>query len=506
MQTPTSFDDLAYKIATIRAFIARNAEKSSKTPAGRTSEFWNGIFDARGNFPDLNQFAVFRREGNAAGVDHDALASLEDERTYNRRMAHQFSRLVPVDYVASIPESTLGAPYVFEQEGIPRSAAFWIQCGTSRRVLDFIERFGPKRPLRVLEIGGGIGMCAYHLHAKSDIESYLIVDLKENLYLSSLYLSSLLPERRLELHEMDGATLDSFAPGTLNWCFPGTIDRITAKFDLVVNSFSMHEMTLENVQAYIAWIGQVLADDGIFVSLNSHAKAGVRKPTDYKFGDFHIHHWGVFRQTPLEYFNTVAYEVVIGKRRAGSPAYPDAAQDAIGCLMQLGLDGDLKSWCDGLVAGTLDTNQCAILEAYARFFKAATDEARDAALGEAEKLDRSPVLPFVKSHMALVKGDIDACRADIERAVQGGVKDFARVKAGILRAAIASSKGQAVPPLPLEGLDLRIAYPEAVTLAKNGDLYLLEAQTCRILGRPYQPSLPRRAAAKFKRIMRDAGR
>jgi len=505
MQAPNSFDNLAPKIAMVRAFIARNAEKSSKTPAGRTSEFWSGIFDARGNFPDLNQFPVFRREGNAAGVDHAALASLEDERVYNRRMAHQFSRLLPAGYVAGIPESTLGAPYVFEEGGVSRSAAFWIQCGTSRRVLDFVERFGPKRPLRVLEIGGGIGMCAYHLHSKTDIESYLIVDLKENLYLSSLYLSSLLPERRLELHEMEGEQLASFAPGTLNWCFPGAIDRIDAKFDLIINSFSMHEMTLENVQTYVTWIGQVLADDGIFVSLNSHGKAGVRKPTDYDFGGFHIHHWGVFRQTPLEYFNTIAYEVVIGKKRHASPPYAGAAQDAIGCLMQLGLDGDLRPWCDGLVAGTLDAGQIAALQAYERFFRAETDEARDAALEEAEKLDRSAVLPFVKSHMALVKGDLDACRAQIQRAIETGVKDFARVKAGILRAAIASWNGQSLPPLSLEGLDMSIAYPEAVALAKNGDLYLLEAQVCRILGRPYSPSLPRRAAAKFKRIMR-AGR
>jgi putative sugar O-methyltransferase len=502
MQNTTSFDDLAPKIARLRAFIERNAEKSSKTPAGRTSEFWSEIFDARGNFPDLNQVAVFRREGNAAGVDHEALASLEAERLYHKRMAHQFRRLVPTDYVASIPESTLGAPYVFEQEGIFRSAAFWIQSGTSRRVLDFVERFGPKRPLRVLEIGGGIGMCAYHLHAKTEIENYLIVDLKENLYLSSLYLSSLLPERRLELHEMDGESLDGFAPQTLNFCFPGTIGRIHAKFDLVINSFSMHEMTLENVQAYIGWIGTVLADDGIFVSLNSHGKAGARNPADYGYGGFHIHHWGVFRQTPLAYFNTIAYEVVIGKRRQASPQYPQAAQDALGWLMQLGLDGELKPFCEAMIAGTLDHRQREILSGYDRFFKAETDDARAAALADTEKLVTSAIAPFVKAHFILANGDAEGCSALIRQALDLGLGDFAKIKAGILLATIARQKGESLPLLSLEGLDLAIGFPEAVEIARDGALYRLEEQAARILGKPYKRSLVQRGIGKIERITR----
>lgn len=504
MQNTTSFDDLAPKIAKLRGFIERNAEKSSKTPAGRTSEFWSEIFGARGNFPDINQFAVFRREGNAAGVDHEALASLEAERAYHKRMAHQFRRLVPAEYIASIPESTLGAPYVFEQDGVNRSAAFWIQSGTSRRVLDFVEQFGPSRPLRVLEIGGGIGMCAYHLHAKTQIESYLIVDLKENLYLSSLYLSSLLPDRGLELHEMDGGALDDFAPKTLNFCFPGTIDRIHAKFDLVINSFSMHEMTLENVQTYMAWIGTVLADDGIFVSLNSHGKAGVRKPTDYGYGNFHVHHWGVFRQTPLAYFNTIAYEVVIGKRRPSSPQYSQSAQDALGCLMQLGLEGELKPLCDAMIAGTLDENQHKILDAYDRFFKAKTDAAREAALMDAEKRDTSAIAPFVRAHLALTNGDTDGCGVLLRMSLERGLGDFAKIKTGILLATIARQKGQALPLLSLDGLDLGIGFPEAEEIARNGELFQLEEQAARLLGKPHKKSLLRRGIGKIERIARGS--
>ena len=87
-----------------------------------------------------------------------------------------------------------------------------------------------------------------------------------------------------------------------------------------------------------------------------------------------------------------------------------------------------------------------------------------------------------------------------------GLQDFARVKAGILLSAIARQNGAAVPPLSLEDLDMNIAYPEAVEFAKSGNLFALQAQAGRILGRPYQRSLARRIVTKAKRLMRGGAR
>jgi putative sugar O-methyltransferase len=499
MPQTITFDDLVPLAAEVRAFIARNAEKSSKTPAGRTSEFWSDIFQSRTNFPDLNSLLVCRREGNTSGIDTDALASIEAERAYSDQIHHLFRRMVPRDYAASLPESTFGAPYVFEHDGLVRSAAFWLQCGTSQRVLEFVKRFGTNRPLRVLEIGAGMGMCAQHLHAKTDVENYTIVDLPENIYVSSLGLSTILPDRQVELHDVEGEALGSMKPGSMNFCLPGTIGRIEAQFDLVINSFSMQEMAIENVNAYIDWIETALSEDGIFVSLNSHAKAGVKQPGDYRYGKFHIHHWGVFRQTPLAWFNTIPYEVVVGRRRETSPAYSKAAQNAIGWLMQLGLDGDLRSLCGGFVAGKLSSDQSALLGHYENFFGGAGDEERTLALEAAGRLDRSAVLPFVKAHYHLARDEAAAAAGFLEDALRLGLSDFARLRAGVLTSVIARRTGRSIPIRSLEGLDVARGYPNAYELTQNGDIDPLVAHANHVLGRPFSRSLPQRIARKLVR-------
>lgn len=504
MLKPIQFDELAANIKKVQDFIQRNAEKSAKTTAGRTSDFWNDIFHSRGNFPDLNQLMVCRRQGNSDGVDMTPRASVEEERIYNGEVYHQFRRMVPVDYVASMPESTFGSPFVFENAGITRSASFWINAGTSYRVLEFVKRFGSTRSLRILEIGAGVGMCAYQLHLKADCESYTIVDLPENIYLSTLNLSTILPDREVELLDMDGEKITAFKKGTINFCLPGTISRIDAKYDLVLNSFSMQEMTIENVRAYIDWIESVLSDDGIFVSLNSHAKAGVEHPQHYRFGNFHIHHWGVFRQNPIGYFNTIPYEVVIGKRRADSPNYPVQAQDAIGWLIQLGLDGDIRPYCDGLVAGTLGEKDLALLKCYDEFFHGGSDTAREQSLAAAEKLDSTAVLPFVKGLFHLARDEITQCRDLLEEACRRGLKDFALVKAGVILAAIARRDGKTIPIRSIENLDVAIAYPEAYGIAQRGELDQLIAYTNRTMRRTFARSLLKRGIGRFKRMMRGA--
>lgn len=505
MHKAITFDDLAPIAARIRAFVERNAEASSKTEAGRTSEFWSEIFDARGNFPDINQLLVCRRESNTSGIDTDTLGSIEEEKAYSDQTYHLFRRLVPRDYAASLQESTFGAPYSFEHDGLVRSSAFWMQCTISRKVLDCLAKFGTKRPLRVLEIGAGMGMCLQHLHAKADVESYTIVDLPENIYISGVGLSTILPDRRIELHEMEGPSIDSVAPGTINFCLPGTIARLNAKFDLVVNSFSLQEMSLGNVNAYIDWIETVLSDEGIFVSMNSHAKAGVRQPSDYRWNKFHLHHWATFRQTPLAYFNTIPYEVVVGKRRATSPVYADKVQNGIGWLMQLGLDGDLKPFFDGLVAGNLSAEQVELLGHYADFFAARSDADRDAALGRAEKFGDTAVFNFVKANYHFARDETGPAAELLKKAKAQGLADFARVRASVLLSAMARRQGQTLPLESLDGLDIATGYPDAFAIVQNGDLDTLVGQLNHILGRSVPRPLHKRIGNKLARLGKAAG-
>lgn len=253
-KTTMQLGNLQERIAIVRAAIERNAEQSRHTAIGQTSKFWAELFGMRRIYPDLNALMVCRREGNILGVGDDPQGSFERERAYADRVHYIFRDMVNQDFVRRLPELTFGSPLVFEHDGIARSANFWINAATTSRFVDFVKKFGKKGPLRVLEIGPGWGMCVYQLHNSIDIESYTLVDLPENLYISTLHLGTVLPERKIKFIDVEGEKVREIAPGTLSACLPGAIHRIEAQFDLVVNSFSMQEMDLELVRGYIDWI------------------------------------------------------------------------------------------------------------------------------------------------------------------------------------------------------------------------------------------------------------
>jgi hypothetical protein len=346
-----SLDRLRLTFERVSDAIKHNMAASEASVTGKVSHFWSDVIADRKNFPDLNEIMVFRREGYTYGIGDDRQGGIDRERDFSERMHRIFRRMVDAKFVGSIPESTFGAPFVFAHDNVVRSASFWINAATTRRVMEFVAQYGKRGPLRVLEIGAGWGACAYQIHNTMDVASYTIVDLPHNLHISNVHLASVLPERRLELLDVSGPVLSKMENGAITGCLPGTIPRIKAKFDLVLNSFSLQEMELDTVKAYMDWIASVLADDGIFVSLNSHAKAGVRLPSDYGYSNFHIHHWNTFRTSPSGFLNTIPYEVVVGPRKADSPVYPEEIQNGLGWLMQLGLDRDLDGYCERIVAG-----------------------------------------------------------------------------------------------------------------------------------------------------------
>jgi len=470
MTAAMQLDDLQRRICVVREAIERNAEQSRQTQTGKTSNFWAEIFTQRRIYPDLNGLMVCRREGTIVGVGDDPQGTLDREKAYSERVHHNFRRMVTADFARSLPESTFGSPFVFEHEGISRSANFWLNAATTSRVVEFVRRFGKSGPLRVLEIGPGWGGCVYQLHHAIDVESYTLVDLPENLYISTLHLGTVLPDREIGFIDMEGPAVTEIPSGSISACLPGAIDRIKAQYDLVLNSFSMQEMDLESVRGYIDWIETVLSPEGIFVSLNSHAKAGIEKPSDYRYEKFHIHHWGVFRKSPSGFFNTIPYEVVIGRRRVESPSYAVECQDGLGRLMQLGLDGDLAAYCEGLVNGTLDGRQQSLLAGYNAVLASRDDEARLRKLSELKAVDDSAVWPFVSGLLALARGDRPTAETLLGNAISRGVSGFARVRAEVFRAGLAAKSGRRLKADSSDGFDPAFAYPEAARIIESGDM------------------------------------
>jgi len=478
-----SIDDLKLTAERVRNAIDRSAAASASTPAGGTSSFWAAMLGQRGNYPDINTIMVCRRAGAVFGIGDDPQGSIEREASYSARMHHIFARMVSSDFVAGLPETNFGSPLIFEHDGVSRSANFRMNAATTHRVMELLKLYGTGGPIRMLEIGPGWGACVHQLHQALDIESCTIVDLPENLYISTIHLGTVMPERRLEFIDVSGGPIREIPERSICACLPGAIARIRAQYDLVLNSFSLQEMSLENVTAYIDWIESVLAEGGIFVSLNSHGKAGVEEPSDYRYGKFHIHHWDVFRPSPPGFFNTIPYEVVLARRGPQSPKYPDEIQNSLGWLMQLGLDQDLRPFGKAMVSGSIEPSQHFLLSEYNRFFCANDDQARLRIIEALRPLDRTPIWPFVAANFALVRGQYDSCNVLLQEAGGRGLSGFARVRAEVLKAVLARKAGGRPSLVILDGLDPEFAYPEVAAMVSTGDVDPMIHHANRVLRR-----------------------
>jgi hypothetical protein len=358
-----------------------------------------------------------------------------------------------------------------------------MNAATTARVTDFVKKFGKTGPLNVLEIGPGWGACVYQLHHSIDVQSYTLIDLPENLYMSTLHLGTVLPDRPIEFIDVVGDKVTEVPTGRICACLPGAISRLHAQFDLVVNSYSLQEMDLESVQEYIDWIETVLSPEGIFVSLNSHAKAGVQKPSDYRYEKFHIYHWSVFRSVPSGFFNTIPYEVVVGRRNEQSPDYPVECQDGLGRLMQVGLDKDIASLAAALVAGNLSAQQVDLLSGYNQFFLSRSDDERFRKLEQLKSLDSSPALPFITALLFLARSDKKQAVPLFERAVASGLQGFARIRAEVFLAGLTGKAGASFQSGAVDGLDPAFAYPEVKQIVETGDLSHAIVHIDRAFGR-----------------------
>lgn len=476
-------NDLQQRIALVRGAIERNAEASRALVAGRTSRFWAEIFAQRRIYPDINALMVCRREGNIVGVGDDPQGTLDREREYCARVHHIFHQMTPAGFAKSLPESSFGSPLVFEHDGVERSANFWINSVTTSRVVDFVRGFGKSGPLRVLEIGPGWGMCVYQLHHLLDVESYTLIDLPENLYISTLHLGTVLPERPIEFIDVLGPKISRLPAGKICAGLPGAIDRLSTEFDLIINSFSLQEMDLESVQSYIAFIEKALSKDGIFVSLNSHGKAGVAVPGDYGYRRFHIHNWKVFRKVPAGFYNTIPYEVVVGRRKSDSPDYPIECQNGLGWLMQVGLDKNVEHLAEALVRGELTSNQREFLRLYDEFFSCRADDERFRKLDQLKALDASPALPFLTGLLQLARGDIRDAAASLNNAIGLGLQGFALIKARVFLAGLAVEQRTAYRLEGNDGIVPAFAYPEVREIIEDGQFDRAVIHINRTFGR-----------------------
>jgi hypothetical protein len=401
----------------------------------RVSPFWSDIFGRRPNFPAPSECRDFLRSGHTYGVGGDRGDVLAEERYFRDKLA-MVLQFVPADFLGSLAEPAFGNPPIFAHHGIVHSASFVINAGTLWRLRAVIgAHLSHLSGIDVLEIGAGYGAVSQLLQANvPSVRSYAICDLPENLFLSSLYLQANFPGKTA--HFLRGGDksgkVRSLAKDGLYFTLPHHLDALEARFHLVVNTFSMQEMDDVTVHAYMDWIRDHLHADGIFYSINSHAKAGIRKASEYGYGRFRILGLGVYRKSPSGYFNTIPYEAVLGLAQARATAQADRHLDALCEMMQLGLDGDLKGLCDDFAGGGLGPEDADFLNEIEAFFYADNATKKMSILDALDAKRGHPlIVSYLRGSLAFSVGDKGRARSEFEACLNGGLQDFARCRAAV---------------------------------------------------------------------------
>jgi len=125
------------------------------------------------------------------------------------------------------------------------------------------EHFAPARTdeFRVLEIGAGYGRDAYLFLSLFPRCRYVIVDIPPALYVSQQYLTAVFPERRFfgfqPFADVSPFERDILAADCA-FLLPHQAAQLPPHtFDLALNISSLHEMTLEQIRAYIALVDRL---------------------------------------------------------------------------------------------------------------------------------------------------------------------------------------------------------------------------------------------------------
>ena len=177
----------------------------------------------------------------------------------------------PVSKMVSIPmlESFLGfkigtggVPGVLNDDGVYHRMLYYVAALVSAR------NFLGKIPAQVLEIGGGFGAMPILLSRCPEAKSYTVIDLPVMAVMSAYVIGNLLGPDKINLAGEAGC---AFANYYTSFNYAAVRD---ARYNLIMNSDSLPEMTISAQDEYLALISEVLLPDGIFLSINHESTNG----------------------------------------------------------------------------------------------------------------------------------------------------------------------------------------------------------------------------------------
>ncbi|MBJ7309768.1 putative sugar O-methyltransferase [Rugamonas sp. CCM 8940] len=172
----------------------------------------------------------------------------------------------------------VGNPYGFEIDGKFFRAGVDYQHYYATIISRLIRGEGHTA---VLELGGGFGGLGHFLMRDNSNFTYIDVDLPENMALSAFYLLSCFPDKKIALYgEIDLATADlSRYDGVVlpNFALAELKDD---SVDLAFNSYSLAEMSLNNVANYVQQFSRLASK---FIYHVNHTRIPPVRADDFAF-------------------------------------------------------------------------------------------------------------------------------------------------------------------------------------------------------------------------------
>jgi putative sugar O-methyltransferase len=492
----TSLPQIGEALARFHAYVSLNIGYCRDHPAARVSEFWATHFADRQNFPSIADFVEFRRENFVYGIGDTVPSDRAQKQREFEETAASIRLFTPTDFLTKLAEPALGAPIAFPLEDRHMSASFLLNAGTAWRIASLNERFGRRGALNVVEIGAGWGGCATQLLQTMEIASYTVVDLPENLCLSSAYLS--LNNSGREARFVDCGPGPGIEPSAgLNFALPAAIDRLCGPYDLVINTMSFQEMDLDTGMTYLNWARTVLAPGGLLLSFNAHDKAGVRRASQYLVDGLKPLHMAPFRKVPAGWFNTIPYEFVFRREPWSVTETVAHGVDVLGEIMQLGIDEQATALADRLFRDEAD-DFTALLPTWRDFLYApdsATRQASRSRLGETD----SVVACFLVGNDLFGMGKFSDAKTFLEKSIDLGLTDFALARALVLLGAMERKVDFKPLQAAVGGL-----FGTAIRLVEDREIARLQDHIHRIIDAPGHPE--HRAGglrARFRQLVRQ---
>ncbi len=391
------------------------------------SELWRRLLSDREGFPSFNQMTLFRR----MDLGFSFLARYDEEVAY-QQFLREYQRslsIMTLEELKDMEESHVGAPRVYEREGLLSSHAGLRYAFTAKRVGHWIEQLRLV-PEVVMEIGPGYGGVADLLTRKIKPRTYILCDLPHNLYLSAFFLAANHPRHKLVFVDQEPREIpreDSFV-----FCTPSGLELVDCAYDLVINTYSLQEMTKDEIHRYMRLVSQRLSPEGFFYFVNNIGEIGAFRPSDYPFDLFSIQQWRpMIPQEPKLLHKKQHIEAVLTK--GGGPSWPEHFQRASYPLMLMinaGLGEETDQACQRLARGGLSREDMAYLALAERLLL--SDSPQQALALERELLacaEWKRATHYLLGIVAMAAGDKTGAAARLERALELGLRGLARARA-----------------------------------------------------------------------------